>query len=164
MDAEARVLPGERIEVLLEEDILLSDVGKDEINLSLVAGGTALDDGLHNLEHGRNASTARNHAEVAHHVGRVDEGTLGTPDPDGLPNVHARQVLGDIAGRVRLHEKIEVAGLVVTGDGGVGAHNLLARAIGLLNGRTNGNVLADRQAEDRGGGRELEPVTTKEVC
>lgn len=158
MDAESRVILGERIQILPEKDILLGDVGEDEVHLRLVTSSTALDDGLHNLEHGGDAGSARNHAEVAHHVGGVDERALGAADPDGLSDVDARQVLGDVAGRVRLHKEVEVAGLVITRDGGVGAHNLLARPIRLGDGGADGDVLADGQAEQGGRGRELEPV------
>ena len=158
MDAEPRVLLSERIQVLLEEDILLGDIGEDEVHLGLVASSAALNDGLDNLEHGRNAGSTRNHAEVAHHVRGVDERALGAADTDGLPDVDARQVLGDVASGIRLHEEIEVTGLVITRDGGVGAHNLLARPVRLGNGGADGDVLADGQAEQGRRSRELEPV------
>lgn len=163
VDAESRVILGERIQILLEKDILLGDVGEDEVHLRLVTSSAALDDGLHNLEHGGNAGPTRNHAEVAHHVGGVDERALGAADLDGLSDMDARQVLGDVACRVRLHKEVEVAGLVIARDGGVGAHNLLARSIGLGDGGADGDVLADGQAEQGGRGRELEPVTEARV-
>jgi hypothetical protein len=47
---------------------------------------------------------------------------------------------------------------VVAGYRGVGAHNLLARAVGLGDGGADGDVLAYREAEDGGRGRELESV------
>lgn len=159
MHPEARILLGERIEVFLEKDVLRSDVGEDEVHLRLVASSTALDDRLDDLEHGGDPGSARDHAKVSHHVRGVDERALGTADPDGLPDMDARQVLGDVASRVGLHQKVEVAGLVITGDGRVRAHNLLARAVRLGDAGTDGDVLADRQAQDGRQGRELEPVT-----
>src|SRR5690606_8845964 len=114
VDAEPRVLLSERIQVLPEKDVLLGDIGEDEVHLRLVASSAALNDGLDNLKHGGDTGSTRNHAEVAHHVGGVDERALGAADPDGLPDVDARQVLGDVAGRVRLHEEVEMAGLVIT--------------------------------------------------
>lgn len=47
---------------------------------------------------------------------------------------------------------------MVAGDGRVRAHNLLGGAVGLLDGGADGDVLADGEAEDGGGGGELEAV------
>lgn len=95
---------------------------------------------------------------MAHHVGGVDESALGTPHADGLADGQRSHVLGDVAGRVRLDEQVEVAGLVVARDGGVGPDNLLGRAIGLLDISANGDVLANGETQDRGRRRQGEPV------
>lgn len=55
---------------------------------------------------------------------------------------------GNVASRVGFDEQIEVAGLVVARDGGIRSHNLLSRAIRLRDSSTDGDVLADRKAED----------------
>jgi hypothetical protein len=68
-------------------------------------------------------------------------------------------VLGDVALGVGLDEQVEVAGLVVAGDGSVGADNLLGAAIRLRQVGTDGDVLADRETEDMTRGGKLESVT-----
>jgi hypothetical protein len=68
-------------------------------------------------------------------------------------------VLRDVALRVGLDQEIKVAGLVITGDGGIRADDLLGSAIGLGKRSANGDVLADGKAEDRVAGGQLESVT-----
>lgn len=48
---------------------------------------------------------------------------------------------------------------MVAGDGSIGSDNLLGASIGLNDGSSNGNVLADGETEDGVVRRELEPVT-----
>lgn len=163
MDPEAGILLGESIEVLPEKNVLLGDVGEDEIDLGLVAGSTSTDDGLDNLEHGGDAGSSSNHTKVPHHVRSVDESTLWTAHSDSLANSESGQVLGDVAGGVGLDEQVEVAGLVIARDGGIRANNLLAGAVGLGDGGANRDVLTDRKTKDRGRGGELESVTNKNV-
>ena len=163
VDADTGVLSGERVEVLLEEDVLGRDVGKDEVDLGLVSGSAASDDGPDDLEHGGDSSATGDHTEVTDHVGSVDEGALGATDPDGLADDERGHVLRDVALGVRLDQKVEVAGLVVTRDGGVRADNLLGRTIGLDTGGADRDVLADGEAEDVLGARELEAVAIVEL-
>lgn len=59
-------------------------------------------------------------------------------------------MLGDIAGGVGFDEQVEVALVVVGGDGGVGADDLFGLAVD-GEGGTEGDVLADWEAEDVGG-------------
>lgn len=40
-------------------------------------------------------------------------------------------MFGDVAGGVGFYEEVKVAGLVVTGDGGIGADDLFGGTIGL---------------------------------
>lgn len=163
MDADTGVLGGERVEVLLEEDILGRDVGKDEVYLGLVSSSAASDDGPDDLEHRGDSSATGDHTEVTDHVGGVDEGALGATDADALADDERGHVLGDVALGVRLDQKVEVAGLVVTRDGGVRADNLLGRTIGLDTGGADGDVLADGEAEDVLGAGELEAVAIVEL-
>jgi hypothetical protein len=162
VDPEPGVARGERVEVLPEKDVRLGDVGEDEIHLGLVPGSATTDDGLDDLEHGRDPGTASDHAEVAHHVRGVDEGALGAAHLDGLADGEAGEVLGDVAGGVRLDQEVKVAGLVVARDRGVGAHDLLAGSVGLGDGGTDGDVLANGQTEDVLRGGQLEPVASRD--
>jgi len=156
--AEALVLGRERVQVLLEQDVLGRDVGEDEVDLGPVAGRTSADDGAHDLQHGRDAGAAGDHAKVADHVGLVHEGALGALEADGLADGEAGHVLADVAGGVRLDEQVEVARLVVAADRGVGADNLLGVAVLLGDGGADGDVLADGEAEYRVRGRQVEAV------
>lgn len=161
VDAETLVLSGQSIEILLQQDILGGDVCEDEVNLGDVAGLAAADDGADNLEHWGDTGTAGDHTKVADHVGSVDEGALGAADLDGLADAETRQVLGDVSGRVGLDQEVEVAGLVVAADRGVGADDLLGCAVRLGEVGTDGDVLADGEAEDGRGMWEGEPVASK---
>lgn len=166
MDAESLISGGERVKVLLEQDILDVNVSEEQINLGLVTSGAATDDGTDNLQHGGDAGAACDHAEVAHHVGGVDHGALGALDFDGLADDEGGHVLGDVAGGVGLDEQVEVTWLVVARDRGVGAEEVLANglALGVRCGevRGDGDVLSDWEAEDRVGGWELEAVAVGE--
>lgn len=97
VNADTSVLGGKRVEVLLEEDVLGRDVGKDEIDLGLVSGSAASDDSPDDLEHRGDSSTTGDHAEVTDHVGSVDEGALGAANADGLADDERGHVLGDVA-------------------------------------------------------------------
>lgn len=159
--ANAGVFLGEGIEVLLEQDVLGSDIGKDQVYLGLItlrAIATAANNGTDDLKHRGDTSTAGNHAKVTNHVGSVDKGTLGAPDADGLTNHEGRHVLRDVALRVGLDEEVEVAGLVVAGDGSIGTDNLLGVAVGLGERSANGDVLADGEAENGVARGQLEPI------
>lgn len=145
---ETLILGRERVQVLLEQDILGCDVGKDEVDLGPITGRTSTDDSANNLQHGRDASAASNHAEVAHQVGLVDKGALGTLDADCLAHGEAGHVLADVASGVRLDEQVEIARLVVAADRSIGAHDVLGAAVWLLDGGADGDVLANGKAEN----------------
>lgn len=67
-------------------------------------------------------------------------------------------MLGDVAGGVGLDEQVEVAFVVVGGDGRVGADDLFGLAVD-GEGGAEGDVLADGEAEDVGGSGEGEAVS-----
>jgi hypothetical protein len=69
-------------------------------------------------------------------------------------------MLGDVAGGVRLDEQVEVALVVVRGDGSVRANDLLGLAVD-GEGGAEGDVLADGEAEDVGGFGEGEAVAVR---
>ena len=163
VDSDTGILLGQRVKVLLQQDILRADVGKDEIDLGLVAQRTTADNGTDDLEHRGDARPASNHAKVTNHVGGVNEGALGSADANSLADHEGGHVLRDVALGVGLDEEVEVARLVVTGYGGVRADNLLGGAIGLGKGRADRDVLADGEAEDGVGGGKLEAVAAREA-
>lgn len=158
MHPETLVLGRERIQILLEQNILRRDVGEDEVDLGPVTSCASTDDSADNLQHGSNTGATSNHSKVAHHVGLVHEGALGAPDADGLAHGEASHVLADVAGGVRLDEEVEVARLMVAADRGVGPDDLLGVAVLLRDGGADGNVLADGEAEDGVRGGQVEAV------
>lgn len=158
VDADTLVLSSQGLEVFPEEDILRGDVGKDQVDLGLVASLATADNGADNLQHGGDTSASSDHTKVTNHVGSVDEGTLGAADSDALADHERGHVLGDVALGVGLDQEVEEAGLVVARDGSVRADDFLGRAIGLGEGSTDGDVLADRETEDGSSRRQLEAV------
>lgn len=126
VDVELVILSSQLVQFLLEKNILRVDIGENEIDLgSIVAAvsGSAADNSLDNLEHGSNTSSTRDHTNVAVHVGGVHHGTLGTANLHVLTDLQVIQVLGNVALRVGLDQKIKVASFMVGGDRGVGANN-----------------------------------------
>lgn len=117
VNSNAAVLFGQGVEVFFEKNILERHVGKNEVDLGPVSIGTAANNSTDNLEHGGDASAAGNHAKVADHIGGVDKSALGAAYADGLTDDERSHVLGDVALRIGLDQKIKVAGLVVAGDG-----------------------------------------------
>lgn len=158
VDAETIVLGNELLELLLEQDIVGVDIGEDQVHLSGVVStvaGTVADNGLDDLEHRGDTGTSSDHTDVAAHVGGVDHGTLGAAHLHGLADLQGGQVLGNVTLGVSLDEEVKVAGFIVGGDGGVGAHNLLGLAV---NGGCERDVLADGQTENVGGAGQGEAV------
>lgn len=163
MHAEAGVLAGKVVQILLQKNVLLVDVREDEINLSLVAGSPASEDSLDDLEHGSDTGTASDHAEVPDHVGSVNHGALGALDLHLVANLEGCEVTADVAGRVALDEQVEVAGVDIGGNRSVRAHDLLVGdglSLGILDIEVGGerDVLANGQAEDAVRGRQGEAV------
>lgn len=155
MDAEARVVAGQGVEVLAEQDVVGVDVCEDEVDLGAVAVGAAAVDGLDDLQHRGDAGAARDHAEVAHHVGGVDHGALGPADADVLADLEACHMARDVARGVRFDEQVDAADVEVRRDGRVGADDFFGLA---GDGGGDGDVLADGEAEDVGGAGEGEAV------
>lgn len=164
VDADAIIFLDESVEVFLQQNILGRDVGKDEVDFGLVAGSTTTDDGTNDLKHGSNTRASSDHAKVADHVRGVDEGALGALYADILAQLEGRHVLRDVAGGIGFDEQVEVAWLVVARDRGIGSHNLLGAAVGLLHGRADGDVLADGKAKDGRGRRESEAVAIEDAA
>lgn len=94
---------------------------------------------------------------MSDHVRGVHHGALGTLDPHGLSDLQARDMLGDVASGVRLDKQVEVALVFVGGDRSIRADDFFGLA---FDGRAEGDVLADGEAEDVSFARELEAVAT----
>ena len=153
VDSEATVLTSHAVKFVLHENVLGVDVGKDQVDLSSVAGSTTTENSLGNLVHGSDTCATSDHGEAADHVGLVSHGTLGTLDLDGVANLHLGDVSADVAGGVALDEDIKVARSGVIGDGSVGTQNLLLGddvGLGVFD-RQSGSqrdVLANGETED----------------
>ncbi|KAI3481059.1 hypothetical protein L1887_56633 [Cichorium endivia] len=145
------VLGSKLVELLLEQDVLLLDVGVDKVDLRLVAG--VLEDSTDDLQAGRKSSAAGDHAEVARQAGRVLHLALGALDRDEIADLHGADVLGDVTLLVRLDDEVEESVVIVRRCRGVGAHDVLAVDVGL-----DGDVLSDGEAEDVVLARQLEAV------
>lgn len=156
VDAETVVLLGQLLKLILHEDIVGVHVGEDQVDLGGVVStvtGTVANDSLDDLVHGGDTSTTGDHTNVTAHVGSVHHGALGATDLHGLTNLQGSQVLGDVTLGVGLDKEIEVASLIVRGDGGVGADNLLT-----ANGGGKRDVLTDGETQDIGGTGQGETV------
>ena len=88
------------VDLLLEQDVFFVHVGVDEAELGLV--GTVTERRTRNLDHGRNASSASNHAEVAREASTVVELALGSLDAYMVANLEQGDVARDVALLVRL--------------------------------------------------------------
>ena len=129
VNANVGILVGESVKILLEQNVLSGDIGEDEVNLCPVTSSATTHNGADDLKHGGDTGTTSDHAKVADHVGLVDEGTLRALDTNSLANNQGGHVLGDVALGVALDQEIKVAGLMISGDGSVGAHDLLGLAV-----------------------------------
>lgn len=106
---ELGVLIRELIDVLLEQNILLVHIGEDQVDLRLIALVPAPHNSTHNLQHGRNARPAGDHAKASHHVRRVDHRALGALDAHGVSDLESSEMPTDVARRVRLDQQVKVA-------------------------------------------------------
>ena len=73
----------------------------------------------------------------------IPELTFGALDANRLTESEERKVTRDVALLVGLNKQLEVASVIIGGDGRIGAHNVLAIYLSL-----DGNVLSYRKAED----------------
>ena len=96
VDGEAAgVLGGKVVELFFEEDVVQVDVGVDKGEHRVV--GRVLERGPDDLEHGRDAGAAGNHANVAREGGGVHKVALGAAHLDLVANVEQGDVAGDVA-------------------------------------------------------------------
>ena len=131
----------EVLELLVQEDVGLVDVGVEERHGGLVL--RVPEDGTDDLDHWGNTGTSSNHAEVIDEVGGVLEVALGSLDAELVARVEGGDIARDVALFVGLDEELKVALVVGERDGGVVANDGLA--VDLC---CDSNVLADGKAED----------------
>lgn len=139
---------GQGVEVFFEQNILGSDVCKDEVDFSFVISSVVMDNGMDNLEYGCDISIISDYVKVMYYVGFVDEGIFGVFDVDSLINDEGSYEFGDVVLRVVFDQEIEVVGLVVVGDGSVGMYNFLKFVIFLGEDSVDGDMLIDGEVED----------------
>ena len=164
------------VQLLLQQDIFKVNVRVDQTELRAVLG--VLEGGADDLEHGRYAGSACDHAEGSRERGGVGELTFGTFDADGLADGEKGDVFGDVSlwvclrkkgfttsMKVRaryesdltyLDEKVEVSKVVVTARRSVATHDLLS-----VNLSRDRNVLTNGKTEDILRMGESEPVAAQ---
>lgn len=97
VDAElVLVLDGKFVELLLEQDVGLLDVGVDKVDLGLV--GWVLERSADDLEAGGETSTTSDHAEVTRETGSVSHLTLGALDGEQIANLHEADISLELEG------------------------------------------------------------------
>jgi hypothetical protein len=89
-----RMLRGEVVQLLFEENVLVVDIGIDKAQLRGVH--RVLEDGTDDLKHGCDASTTGNHANFASEAQFVVELALGTLDLNLVANLEQRNVTRDV--------------------------------------------------------------------
>ena len=112
------------IQLRFEQDVFKPDVGVDERDFGLVLW--VLHDGTNNLQHGGDASATSDHSEVRNESRLILKLAFGAPDADRLTKSEERKVAGDVALLVGLDEQLEVASVIIGGNGRIGAHDVLA--------------------------------------
>lgn len=101
VDTEAlRVILGDAVKLLAQQNVVLLDIGVDEIDARLVL--LVLDHGANDLEHGGDARAAGNHANMPAQVGAVAHLALGALDLHAVADLELADVLGDVPLRVCL--------------------------------------------------------------
>jgi len=151
--SKARVFCDELVEIRSQQDVFLGHVGKDEIHLRLVAALPASQNSTSDLQHGCDTGASSDHTKALDHVGGVDHCALWALDLHHIADVEGCHVLADVAGGVCLDEQVEVARLLVRGNGSVTAKHLFllsdaSLGVGDIESRGEGNVLTDRKAEN----------------
>jgi hypothetical protein len=154
MHPKSLILPGQLIQILLQQNILNAHIREYQINLCPIPTCPTSDYSPDDLQHRRDSRAACDHAESLNHVWAVDHGAFGAFDFDGLPDDQGSHVFGDVACWVGFYEQVKVSWDMVAGDGRVGADNFLldsdAGIFGVRYGKgcCDGDVLAYRQAQN----------------
>lgn len=117
MNTEVGVGGRELIQVLLQQNILLINICKEQVDLCLIFW--VPQDCLDDLQHRGDTSSTSDHAESADKVGAVMEVSLRALDPDSLPNIETGDILGDVSRRVGFDKKGELTLVDIRRDGGV---------------------------------------------
>lgn len=129
------------VQLRLEQNVFKPNVGVDERYFCLVL--VVLHDGTNNLQHGGDASATSDHPEMRNKSRPILELTFGALDANRLTESEERKVSRDVALLVGLDKQLEVASVIVGGDGRIGARDVLAVYLSL-----NRDVLSNRKAKD----------------
>lgn len=152
VDSESiRVVSSQSVQFILEQNVFLSDIGVDEIDLSLVL--RVLQGSSDDLKTRSESGTTSNHTNLVGQFRSVVHLTLGALDLDELANLELVNVLGDVSIGVRLDDQVEEASVIVGRSGSVGSLDILAIDVGL-----EGDVLTNGQAENTVALRQTESV------
>lgn len=82
------------IQFSLEQDILRINVGVNEGNLGLVR--RVLEGSTDDLEHGSDSGSSSDHSKFTRQIRGIDKFTLGTFDPEFVPDFEERYMAGDV--------------------------------------------------------------------
>ena len=85
----------ELLELISQEDIFLVNIGVNEADGSLVRG--VLENSTNYLDHGGDASTTGDHADVVRETRGISEVALGALHTDGVADFKSRNVTGDVS-------------------------------------------------------------------
>lgn len=113
VDADTLIFFDQNIKLSFQQDVLLIDVGEDEVNLRGVARRPSPPNCIDNLQHGRDTCASGNHAEPPYHIRCVHERTLRPSDADGVAEGEGGDVLRDGALWVGFYEEVEEAWLMI---------------------------------------------------
>jgi len=111
-------------ELVVQEDVVLGDIGKDKGHARPVVG--VAQNRLDDLQDRSDPSATRDQTQGCSHVWTVKELSLGPAKLGPIAHAQGVQVARGIALGIGLDEELEVAQDVVEGDGRVAANDLLA--------------------------------------
>jgi len=144
----------EFLEVIFQQDVFLIYISVDQGNCSAI--GRVPEGGADDLNHRRNAGTARNQAKMTDEVGGIEEIALWSFDAKSVTYLEVINVARNIAFFIGFDNKGKLATVVVIADRGVTSGNDFA-----INFCGDRNVLSSRQAKYVLNVRELETVNSR---
>jgi hypothetical protein len=172
IDSNAFVFARKIVQILLEQNVIIVDIRKDQVDLRLIPTLPTTYDGPHNLQHRRNSRTPSNHSKPPNHVRRIHHRALRALHLHSIAYFQCRKVPADVASRVALNEQIEETRVYVGRDGCVRTHDLagldfLSFRVFDVEHRAEGNVLPDWEAKDavgRGKGETVDGGIVGKYC
>lgn len=116
VDLEIRISPRDLIDVILQQNVVGVDVGKDQVDLGFVASRATSLDGSDDLKHRSDTRSTCNHPNVLAHVWCVDHGAFWSTEFHRVPFFQSVHMGGDIALRVGLDHEIHITQVLVRGN------------------------------------------------